>query len=156
MRAAADAGSRALALGRGRLGGSGARFPLEPTDGADDSDERLVNVDTLLGRRLNALGAEALGEVATLVGLDLALVLEVALVGDNDDGEVVSVLDAENLLVERRNLLERAARSDRVDEQEALAWEQSACLLRVFTAALPRVLTAAALLRVHYGASRRA
>lgn len=123
LRAAADAGGRALALLRGRLGGAGAGFPLEPADGADDGDKGLVDVDALLGRRLDALRAEALREVAALVGLHLALVLEVALVGDDDDGEVVPVLDAEDLLVERRDLLERGARGDRVNKEEALAWK---------------------------------
>lgn len=70
-----------------------ATHTLVPPDGANNRHERVVNVDTLLCGRLNALGAETLGKVAALVRLDLALVLEVALVGNNHDREVVSVLD---------------------------------------------------------------
>lgn len=52
---------------------------------------------------------------------NLAFVLEIALVGDEDDGEDILVLDAEDLLVEGRDFLERVARGDRVDEQETFA-----------------------------------
>jgi hypothetical protein len=68
---------------------------------------------------------------------DLALVLEVALVGDDDDGEDVSVLDTQDLLMEGgaarhqceisgswradAHFLERVAARDAVDQQEALA-----------------------------------
>jgi hypothetical protein len=51
----------------------------------------------------------------------LAFVLEIALVGDDNDGERVLVLDSEDLLVERRNFFKRVARGDRIDEQEALS-----------------------------------
>lgn len=43
------------------------------------------------------------------MGGDLALVLEIALVGDEDDGEDILVLDAEDLLVKGRDFLERVA-----------------------------------------------
>ena len=49
----------------------------------------------------------------------LALVLEIALVGDDDDGERVLVLHSEDLLVEGRDLFKRVARGNRIDEQEA-------------------------------------
>lgn len=48
------------------------------------------------------------------VRLNLSLVLEVALVGDDHDGEKVLVLDTQDLLVERRHLLKRTPRRDRV------------------------------------------
>jgi hypothetical protein len=54
-------------------------------------------------------------------GADLALVLQVALVADDDDGEVVPVLDAEDLLLEGHDLLEALPAGYAVDEQEALA-----------------------------------
>jgi hypothetical protein len=104
------------------LFGSFSTYTLVPPDGTDNSNKRVVDVDALLGGSLDALGAKALGEVAALVRLNLALVLEVALVGNNDDGEVVLVLYAEDLLVEGRNLLKRAARGDRVDEEESFTW----------------------------------
>ena len=52
---------------------------------------------------------------------NLSVVLEVALVGDNDDWERVLVLDTQNLLVECADFLERIARRDGVDQEEALA-----------------------------------
>lgn len=55
------------------------------------------------------------------VHADLALKLEVAFVCDDDDGERILVLHAQNLLVERADFLERVPRGDRVDEQKAFA-----------------------------------
>lgn len=55
------------------------------------------------------------------VHADLALKLEVTFVCDDNDGERILVLHAQNLLVERADFLERVARGDRVDEQEAFA-----------------------------------
>ena len=52
---------------------------------------------------------------------NLALMLEIALVGNEDNGEKVLVLDTEDLLVKGRDFLKRVARCDRVDKQEALA-----------------------------------
>jgi len=60
-------------------------------------------------------------EIATLIHADLALKFEVALVCDDDDGERVLILHAEDLLVERAYFLERVPRSDRVDEQKPFA-----------------------------------
>ena len=51
----------------------------------------------------------------------LSLGVQIALVADNDDGEVVLVLDAQNLLLECDDLLEALARCYAVDEQETLA-----------------------------------
>ena len=54
------------------------------------------------------------------VHANLALVLEIALVGDDDDGERVLVLHPEDLLVERRDFFKRVAGGDRIDKEEAL------------------------------------
>jgi len=51
----------------------------------------------------------------------LPLALQIALVAHNDDGEVVLVLDAQYLLLERLDLLIALPRRDAVDQQEALA-----------------------------------
>lgn len=51
----------------------------------------------------------------------MSLAVEVALVADDNHGEVVLVLDAQNLLLEGHDLLEALAVRYRVDEQEALA-----------------------------------
>ena len=61
-----------------------------------------------------------MGERRT-VHAHLPLVLQIALVGNDDDGERVLVLYAEDLLVEGANFLERIARSDGVDQEETLA-----------------------------------
>jgi hypothetical protein len=52
---------------------------------------------------------------------DLTLEFKVTFGAYDDHGEAVRVLHAENLLVEDFELVERLARVDRVDEQEALA-----------------------------------
>jgi hypothetical protein len=51
----------------------------------------------------------------------LPLAVEIALVADDDHGEVVLVLYSQNLLLERHNLLEALPVGYRVDEQEALS-----------------------------------
>jgi len=51
----------------------------------------------------------------------LTLVLQIALVGNKDDGEKVLVLDTQDLLVKSRNFLKRVAGGDRIYEQEALS-----------------------------------
>lgn len=121
--------------------------PVEPPDVADESVEGLIDVESVLGRGLDAGGAKVVGEIATLcecspkrsaiwghryglwLGLrreltmnsNLAFILEVALVGDDEDRERVPVLDAEDLLVELRNLLKRVTRRDGVNKEEAFA-----------------------------------
>lgn len=52
---------------------------------------------------------------------NFALALEITLVADNNHGEIVLVLDSEDLLLECGDFLEALAGSDGVDEQEALA-----------------------------------
>lgn len=49
---------------------------------------------------------------------DLPLILEIRLVGDDEDGEEILVLDPEDLLVELGDLLERVPRGDGVDKEE--------------------------------------
>jgi hypothetical protein len=51
----------------------------------------------------------------------LPLAIEIALVADDNHGEVVLVFYAQDLLLEGHNLLEALAVGYRVDEQEALA-----------------------------------
>jgi hypothetical protein len=60
------------------------------------------------------------GDRRTL-SLDLPLVLEITLVGDDEDGEVILVLDTKDLLMELGDFLEGVARGDGVDEEEAFA-----------------------------------
>ena len=60
-------------------------------------------------------------EAPRTVHANLALILQVALVRNDDDGEPILVLHAEDLLVEGADLLEGAPGRDGVDEQEALA-----------------------------------
>lgn len=52
---------------------------------------------------------------------DLSLVLEIALVCHNDDGEVVFVFDTKDLLMECRDFVKTVAGRNAVDEKETLA-----------------------------------
>lgn len=70
---------------------------VEAPDLADQVGKRLVDVDPLLGRRLDEPGPKVPCEFPPLVCAHLALVFEVALVGHDDDGEVVFVFDAQDL-----------------------------------------------------------
>lgn len=56
----------------------------------------------------------------TLLG-DHTLLLQITLVGNDDDGEVILVLDAQDLLLEGHDFFEGLTRCDGVDKQEALA-----------------------------------
>jgi len=47
---------------------------------------------------------------------NLPLKLKVALIGDDNDGERVLILHAENLLMKRADFLKRVPQGDRVDE----------------------------------------
>jgi len=103
-------------------GGSAGRlllvvFPYLPNEVA----ECLIDVDTLLGGSFDELAAKVLGQVSSLVHPNLTLIFEIALVGNNNDGEGVNVLDSEDLLVESADFLERVAGCDGVDEQEPFA-----------------------------------
>ena len=51
----------------------------------------------------------------------LTLRLQIAFVSDDNDGEVVLVLDAQDLLLECDNFLEALSRGDAVDKQETFA-----------------------------------
>lgn len=51
----------------------------------------------------------------------LTLLLQITLVANDDDGEGILVLDAQNLLLECDDLLEALSRRYAVDEQETLA-----------------------------------
>jgi hypothetical protein len=121
---------------------------LIPPDCPDNGDKCLINIDSLLGRCLDTLGVESLCEVSALcplayilwqwkkartMRLDLTLILQITLVGNNNNGEEVLVLhllrsaspskskDEEktypkNLLMECPNLLERTTRRNRVNQ----------------------------------------
>lgn len=52
---------------------------------------------------------------------DHTLLLQITLVGDDNDGEVILVLDAQDLLLEGHDFFEGLARCNGVDEQESLA-----------------------------------
>ena len=56
----------------------------------------------------------------TLLG-DYALLFQIALVADDNYGEIILVLDAQDLLLEGHDFFEGLARRYGVDEQEALA-----------------------------------
>jgi len=83
--------------------------------------EGLIYVDALLSRGLDELASEVLRKVTTLIHPDLPLILQVALVSDDDDGEEVLILYSQDLLVEGADFLEGVAGCDGVHEKEALA-----------------------------------
>ena len=55
----------------------------------------------------------------TLLG-NLSLPLQIALVANHNDGEVILVLDSQNLLLEGHDLLEALTACDTVDQEETL------------------------------------
>jgi len=83
--------------------------------------ERFIDIDPLLGRSFDKLASKVFCEIAALVHANLTLVLEIALIGDHNDGERVLILHPEDLLVEGADFLEGVAGCDGVDEEEAFA-----------------------------------
>ena len=94
---------------------------LHTTNLADELEERLLDVDTGLGRRLQEGDSEGLGKLLTLGSRDLTLRLQIALVSADHDGDGIGVLDTENLFAERGDLLKRRARRDGIHTQEPFA-----------------------------------
>jgi len=91
-------------------------------DETDEVMEDLVDVDLELGRSLDEEAVvEALGELLTLLGGDDTHVVKIALVADKHHGDVVSVLDAEDLLTHVDQVVECAQGDDRVHEHKALS-----------------------------------
>jgi len=91
-------------------------------DNTDEVVEDLVDVDLELGRGLDEEAVvEALGKLLTLLGGDNTHVVEIALVADKNHGDVVSVLDAEDLLAHVDQVVEGAEGDNRVHQHETLA-----------------------------------
>lgn len=74
--------------------------------------ESFVDIDPLLRRRLNELASKVLREITTLIYANLSLIFQVTLVCDDYNGKGIFVLDAENLLVECVDFLDRVTRGD--------------------------------------------
>jgi len=91
------------------------------SDLADELEEGLFDVDAGLGGGLHEGAADRLAQLAALGGGDLALGLEIALVAEDDDGDGVGVLHAEDLVAEARHFVKAGAGGDTVHAQEALA-----------------------------------
>lgn len=70
---------------------------------------QLINPETMKSGRYNRT-----------VHANLALILQIALVCDNDDWERVLILDTENLLMESADFLKGVTRGDGVHEKETL------------------------------------
>eukprot|EP01139_Manchomonas_bermudensis_P023301 Amastigsp_a840989_40230.p1 type:complete len:204 gc:universal Amastigsp_a840989_40230:630-19(-) len=87
----------------------------------DDVVEDVVDVVAGLGRALHERARPLLGLRVALLLLDNAVVLEIALVAHKHKRHSLGVLDAENLLVDVVEVVERRHRSDRVHENEPLA-----------------------------------
>jgi hypothetical protein len=83
--------------------------------------KRLININSLFGRRLDEFASKMFGKVTAFVHPDLTLVLQITLVSDNDNGESVLILDPKDLLVESADFFKRIARGDGVDEKETFS-----------------------------------
>jgi len=90
-------------------------------DFPDKVSESLINIDSLFGGSFDELASKVLGEVTALVHANLAFVLQIRLIGDDDNREGVLILHTEDLLVEDADFLKRVSGSNGVDEKEALA-----------------------------------
>jgi hypothetical protein len=105
---------------------------LIPPDRSDYSNKRLININSLFCRRLDTLRIESFRQISTLwttcqptnlnenpkgvtMRLNLSFIFQITLIGNNDDGEIILILDlppisfthlmvgkaySENLLVE--------------------------------------------------------
>lgn len=76
----------------------GARVVL--ADLADDFVEGLFDINTSLGGGLEKWASERLGHVLAVVCLDFALVLQIALVAQNDHWVLVLILHTQDLVTE--------------------------------------------------------
>jgi len=84
--------------------------------------EELLDVNGVLGRGLEVgTVVELLGEVLAVAFGDDTLVLQIALVADQDRGEVLLVLDTDNLVADVLEVGKGRLGNDGVDEDEALA-----------------------------------
>merc|ERR1719361_2155755 len=97
---------------------------LLPPNRPHDVVEADVVVDLLLGGRLVERRVPALRQLLALLLRNFSLVLEVALVARDDNGDVVLVfglLRAQDLLTELLHAIEGVLARDIVDQQEAVA-----------------------------------
>jgi len=96
-------------------------FTLESlADGADEGEEALFDINSRLCARFKERAVEALGQIGTLSCSDDSLCCQIALVADENAGNVVILLDAENLRAEGRDFVEGSSGSNIVHHQEAL------------------------------------
>mmetsp|Transcript_24405 Transcript_24405/g.40936 ORF Transcript_24405/g.40936 Transcript_24405/m.40936 type:complete len:225 (-) Transcript_24405:111-785(-) len=108
-----------LALFAAGLGGV-LLAPL--VDHADELEEDLLDVVVGLGRGLDEAAAKLLGESLSLLGRDLALLLQIELVAHNHDGDVRAVLlDTKDLVAELGGSIKTGGSGDTVSQNEALA-----------------------------------
>jgi len=94
---------------------------LHLADLAHELEEASLVVDFHLGRGLEKGALPCLSQVGTLFMRHLTLLLQVALVADQHNGDFVGVLGAENLVIQRADLLESGPRGDVVNKKKAFA-----------------------------------
>ena len=115
---------RAASLLLATLGGLSTASVLALVVLADLTDELvegLLDVDASLGRSLEEGAAESLGEVLALSGGNLTVVVQIALVSNEHDGDLVLVLHTKDLLTEGGDFVKGGARGDGKDAEETLA-----------------------------------
>jgi len=83
--------------------------------------ESLIHVDPQLGTALDVGDHQAAAGVLRLLQGHLLLVLQVALVAHHQHGELVAILDAQDLALELGDLIEAGMIVEREDEQESFA-----------------------------------
>jgi hypothetical protein len=86
----------------------------------DEVEENLVNVNSRLGGGFEELAREFTSEGLTLLGSDYSLIGKIALVSDQDHGDLVNVLDPQNLFSEGRDVVESRLSNNRISQKEAL------------------------------------
>jgi hypothetical protein len=91
------------------------------TNHANKIVERLLHIHTGLRAGFLELRAEGFPQLRAFVGADLSLLLQVALVANQHHGQSLSILHAEHLLLEGRNLLKGGTGSDGEDDHKSFA-----------------------------------
>lgn len=93
----------------------------QSVDLSDEIVEDLLDVVLGLSRGLDEAAVEALGQALSLLGGDDTLVSQIALVSDQDHGDLIGILDTQDLVAQLREVVEGRLGDDTVDESEALA-----------------------------------
>jgi len=87
----------------------------------DELEEDLVDIDAVFRGCLQKGATELVTQVLALVCGHLPLVLQVALVADDDEGHAVTVLYSADLVSQIRNIIECRVGCNRIDQHKPLS-----------------------------------